>query len=311
VASLKTYREDVDCLRAVAVLFVIGFHWQIAGLSGGFAGVDVFFVISGYLITKLIAGELFAGTFSFAGFYLRRARRILPALYAIVFVSAIAGWFVLLPPGMLDLGRSAVSVFLFAFNILFWRETGYFDQPAAGKPLLHTWSLSVEEQFYLVVPALLSLLVRKYRERPPLIAVALAAVALLSFALSCWLTTHAPSAAFYLSPGRAWEFLLGSSLLLVERKTAGPVLRAIAFVAGAAMIAVAAFAFDGTTLFPGPAALLPCLGAALVMFANVQPTSGLTALVLHGGAFRSMCSQGSGSRPTRTSPSVPRRCWPS
>ena len=285
MASLKTYREDVDCLRAVAVLFVIGFHWQIAGLSGGFAGVDVFFVISGYLITKLIAGELFAGSFSFAGFYLRRARRILPALYATVFVSAIAGWFVLLPPAMLDFGRSAVSVFLFASNILFWRETGYFDQPAAGKPLLHTWSLSVEEQFYLVVPALLWLLVRTYRERRTPIVVALTAVALLSFALSCWQSAHAPSAAFYLAPGRAWEFLLGSSLLLVERKTAGPALRAIAFVAGAAMIAAAALTFDRATLFPGPAALLPCLGTVLVVWANVQPTSGPAALVLHGGAF--------------------------
>jgi peptidoglycan/LPS O-acetylase OafA/YrhL len=285
VASLKTYREDVDCLRAVAVLSVIGFHWQIAGLSGGYVGVDVFFVISGYLITKLIAGELFAGTFSFANFYLRRARRILPALYATVFVSAVVGWFVLLPPAMLDFGRSAVSVFLFASNILFWREAGYFDQAAATKPLLHTWSLSVEEQFYLVVPALLWGLVRTYRERRSVIAMVLIAVALLSFALSCWQTAHTPSAAFYLSPGRAWEFILGSGLLLVERKTMGSFARIVAFVVGTAMIVAAALTFGHTALFPGPAALLPCLGTALIVWANVQPASGPAAALLHGGAF--------------------------
>ncbi len=277
MASLKSYREDVDCLRAVAVLFVIGFHWQIAGLSGGFIGVDVFFVISGYLITKLIAGELFAGTFSFATFYLRRARRILPALYATVFVSAIAGWFVLLPPAMLDFGRSAVSVFLFASNILFWRETGYFDLPAGGKPLLHTWSLSVEEQFYLVVPALLWLLVRRYRARPFLIAVALSAVALVSFALSCWQTVHAPSAAFYLSPDRAWEFLLGAGVLLVERKAAS----VTALIAGLTMIVVSALTFGPAHLLPGPAALFPCLGTALVLWANVQPRNRM----MNAGAF--------------------------
>ncbi len=277
MASLNTYREDVDCLRAVAVLAVIGFHWQIAGFGGGFVGVDVFFVISGYLITRLIAGELFAGTFTFAGFYLRRARRLLPALYATVFVSAIVGWFVLLPPAMIDFGRSAVSVFVFASNILFWRETGYFDQPAAGKPLLHTWSLAVEEQFYLVVPALLWLLVRAYRDRRLKIATVLIAVALLSFAFSCWQTVYAPSAAFYLSPGRAWEFLLGAGLLLVERKTAS----IAAFVAGMAMIVFSAVTFGQTRLFPAPAALLPCLGAALVIWANVQAKTPL----LSAGAF--------------------------
>ena len=281
MASLNTYREDVDCLRAVAVLLVIGFHWRIAGLSGGFVGVDVFFVISGYLITKLIAGKLFAGSFSFAGFYLRRARRILPALYTTIFVSAIAGWLVLLPPAMLDFGHSAVSVFLFASNILFWCETGYFDQAATLKPLLHTWSLAVEEQFYLVVPALLWLLVRTWRQRRAFIAVALAAVAVLSFALSCWQTAHAPSAAFYLSPGRAWEFLLGSGLLLFERKAAS----IPALVAGMAMIVAAALSFGHTTLFPGPAALLPCLGTALVVWANIRPAAGPAAWLLRGGAF--------------------------
>ena len=155
MASPGTYRADIDCLRAVAVLFVIAFHWQIAGFGGGFVGVDIFFVVSGYLITGQIVSGLFADSFSFADFYLRRARRLLPALYATIFVSAVVGWFVLLPPAMLDYGRSAVSVFLFSSNILFWRETGYFDQPAIEKPLLHTWSLSVEEQFYLLWPALI------------------------------------------------------------------------------------------------------------------------------------------------------------
>ncbi len=286
MASPGSYRTDIDCLRAVAVLFVIAFHWQIAGFGGGFVGVDVFFVVSGYLITRQIVAGLFAGSFSFADFYLRRARRLLPALYATIFASAVVGWFVLLPPAMLDFGRSAVSVFLFSSNILFWRETGYFDQPATGKPLLHTWSLSVEEQFYLVVPALLWLLVWRYRERRAFIVAALGAIALLSFALSCWQTVHAPSAAFYLAPGRAWEFLMGSCLLLFERRpSGGPVLRAIAAVAGAVSIVAAALVFGRATPFPGAAALLPCLGAALVMWANIQPTSGPAAVLLQAGAF--------------------------
>ena len=123
MASLKTYREDVDCLRAVAVLFVIGFHWQIAGLSGGFVGVDVFFVISGYLITKLIAGELFAGSFSFAGFYLRRARRILPALFVMLFVVGAAAYAMLLPVDLKVFAQNLAAIVVFSSNILFWKRT--------------------------------------------------------------------------------------------------------------------------------------------------------------------------------------------
>jgi peptidoglycan/LPS O-acetylase OafA/YrhL len=285
VASPGPYRADIDCLRALSVLLVIAFHWQIADIGGGFVGVDVFFVVSGYLITRQIVSGLFADSFSFADFYFRRARRLLPALYATIFISAVAGWFILLPPAMLDFGRSAVSVFLFSSNIFFWRETGYFDQPATGKPLLHTWSLSVEEQFYLVAPALLWLLVSRYRERKAFIVAALGAIALLSFALSCWQTVHSPSAAFYLAPGRAWEFLMGSCLLLFERRAGGgPVLRAIAAVGGAASIVTAALSFGRTTPLPG-AALLPCVGAAFVIWANVQPTSRPAAVLFQAGAF--------------------------
>ena len=281
-----TYRADIDCLRAVAVLVVIAFHWQITGFGGGFVGVDVFFVVSGYLITRQIVSGLFAGSFSFADFYIRRARRLLPALYATIFVSAVVGWFVLLPPAMLDFGRSAVSVFLFSSNILFWRETGYFDQPATGKPLLHTWSLSVEEQFYLVVPALLWLLVWRYRERKTFIVAVLGVIAVLSFALSCWQTVHASSAAFYLAPGRAREFLMGSCLLLFERRAGGgSVPRAIAAIVGAVSIVAAALAFDRATAFPGAAALPPCLGAAFIMWANVEPASRPAAALLQAGAF--------------------------
>jgi peptidoglycan/LPS O-acetylase OafA/YrhL len=285
VASPGTYRADIDYLRAVAVLLVIAFHWQIPGFGGGFVGVDVFFVISGYLITRLIAADLLDGSFSFTGFYLRRARRLLPALYATIFLSAIVGWCVLLPPAMLDFARSAVSVILFSSNILFWRETGYFDLPAAGKPLLHTWSLSVEEQFYLVVPALLWLLVCTWRDRKYLIAVALAAIAALSFGLSCWQTAHAPSAAFYLAPGRAWEFLLGSGLLLVERRNGGSLLPVLAATAGAAMIFAAALFFGPDVPFPGVAALLPCLGTAMILWANLRPSAGAAGLLLNAGAF--------------------------
>jgi peptidoglycan/LPS O-acetylase OafA/YrhL len=284
--TAPSYRADIDCLRAVAVLAVIGFHWQVAGLGGGFVGVDIFFVISGFLITKLIADGMRDGSFSFANFYVRRARRLLPALYATILVSAIVGWFVLLPPAMLEFGRSAVAVLAFSSNVLFWLQAGYFDKPSAEKPLLHTWSLSVEEQFYLVLPVCLWLLIRSWQDRKAVVAVALAALAALSFALCCWQTVRAPSAAFFLSPGRAWEFLIGSGLVLLDGRSAPALWRWLALALGAAMIGIAAVAFGPTTPFPGPWALLPCLGAALIVWANGQQAgAGPAALLLAAGAF--------------------------
>ena len=150
------YRADIDGLRAIAVIGVVLFHAGL-GVSGGFVGVDVFFVISGFLITSLILRDLQRGSFSIVGFWERRARRIFPALAVVVIATLIAGWFLMLPFGFQVLGQSVVALTVFASNIQFWRTTSYFDPTAEENPLLHTWSLSVEEQFYLVVPLLLYL----------------------------------------------------------------------------------------------------------------------------------------------------------
>lgn len=265
------YRADIDGLRAVAVVAVVLFHAGFDSFSGGFVGVDVFFVISGYLITGIIAREIADGRFSLVHFYERRIRRIFPALFVMLFACMpVAGW--LLMPGQLkDFGQSLVAAALSASNMLFWLESGYFDAPAEMKPLLHTWSLAVEEQFYVFLPLLLLAAVRCFAVRLRAIVGAIAAV---SFGLSAWLVTIAPSTAFYLLPTRAWELLLGSLLAL----GAFPVLRArlareAAGATGLAMIVASVVLFDRTTPFPGTAALLPCLGTALVINAGAGGVS--------------------------------------
>ena len=268
-------------MRAVAVLLVIAFHWQVGGFEGGFVGVDVFFVVSGYLITKLIAGPIFDGSFSFAQFYTRRARRLLPALYVVLLASLIVGWSLLLPTTLLDLGRSAIAVLLFASNLWFWQQTGYFDAPALDKPLLHAWSLSVEEQFYFIVPVSLWLLARVFPNRRPWVVAVLAVTAIASFALCCWQTKWYPSAAFYLPTARAWEFFIGAGILLIEGRKANAILGLL----GVAMIIVAGLGFSHSTPFPGPAALLPCLGTAFVVWARWVPSSTLGATAINSGAF--------------------------
>jgi peptidoglycan/LPS O-acetylase OafA/YrhL len=201
------YRREIDGLRALAVLPVILFHAGFDSFSGGFVGVDVFFVISGYLITTIILAELEQGKFSIVNFYERRARRILPALFLVMLVCLPFAWLWLLPIDMKDFSRSLIAVSVFVSNILFWRESGYFDTATELKPLLHTWSLAVEEQFYVVFPLLLILLWRLGR-RWILVTLGLAFFA--SLALSEWATYANRSAAFYLLPTRGWELLLGA-----------------------------------------------------------------------------------------------------
>jgi peptidoglycan/LPS O-acetylase OafA/YrhL len=273
----STYRPDIDILRAIAVLSVLCFHWEVSPFSGGFVGVDVFFVISGFLITRLIIHDLEVGTFSFARFYERRVRRILPALYVVIAATCLAAWYLLPPPQTVELARSIVAVTLFSSNILFWQEAGYFDAPAITKPLLHTWSLSVEEQFYLVFPTLLIILFK----RLPIPAVSRNAVVTLfvfaaaSFAYNVWQVEVAPSAAFYLSPGRAWEFLLGSMLAVGNiPKIRSHYAQFLVATLGITMIIAAALSFRSKTAFPGTAALLPCIGAVLCIWANTDRNPG-------------------------------------
>jgi peptidoglycan/LPS O-acetylase OafA/YrhL len=177
------YRPEIDGLRALAVLSVVLFHAGLPGLPGGFVGVDVFVVISGYLITRQIVEERTAGTFTLAGFWERRARRILPALFAMMTVCVPLAWAWLAPADFADFARSVAATTLFASNVLFWRGSGYFGEAAELQPLLHTWSLAVEEQWYLLFPLPMAALWRHGRAR---LAAVLAAIALGSLALSHW-----------------------------------------------------------------------------------------------------------------------------
>lgn len=255
------YRPEIDGLRTIAVLPVILFHAGISVFSGGFVGVDVFFVISGYLITGIILRELGEGRFSVLRFYERRARRILPALFVVV-LSTIPFMFAwATPPQFEAFSKSVLSVALFASNILFWRESDYFGPASEEKPLLHTWSLAVEEQYYVIFPLLLLLGWRLGRHR---LAMFVLAGALASLLLSEWASRALPSANFYLLPTRAWELLAGA---LCAFLSVGAAQRRSGLLAalGLAMILLAVFAFDGSTPFPSVYALLPVVGACLVI----------------------------------------------
>lgn len=267
------YRPDIDGLRAIAVLSVLVFHAFPAIGPGGFVGVDVFFVISGYLITGIILKGLGAGTFRIRDFYERRVRRIFPALAVLLAFVLVVGWFTSMPADFAALGKHTAAGALFASNVAALLEAGYFDAGAEAKPLLHLWSLGIEEQFYLLWPIFLMVLVRK-TNRPVL---AVVGAALLSFLGSCWLSWASPDVAYYLPFTRFWELLVGS-LLSMYRLSAhagvspiplvGNIRRGLSealAVSGLVAIAVASVALDGSVPFPGFAALLPVLGAAAVI----------------------------------------------
>ena len=266
------YRREIDGLRAVAVVPVILFHAGVPGFGGGFVGVDVFFVISGFLITGLLLEEFATGGFSVGRFYERRARRILPALFVVMAACLVPAWILLSPSDLRDFGRSLVAVPLFGSNLLFWQEAGYFDTASELKPLLHTWSLSVEEQFYLLFPLLLAWCARRGRRLSLLVV---GGSSLASLALAELLLRESPASAFYLLPARAWELGLGSLLAFRQaadmRATPKWLAEACALV-GMLMIAVAVAAFDHATQFPGLRALLPTLGAGLLLHFATQHT---------------------------------------
>ncbi len=264
------YREDIDWLRAIAVLSVVAFHFE-APVYGGFVGVDIFFVISGYLITGIIQSELKSGAFSFAQFYERRVRRLLPALYAMVALTALPSFYYLLTSERAELFRSVAAVVTFTSNFFFWFQTGYFDHAAVEKPLLHTWSLAVEEQFYLALPLALWALNCAFRGRRFALPALLAVLSLASFALSIWLMKSGRSAtAFFLSPPRAWEFLIGGLVAVdgfpVVRQALA---RAIARGAAIVLLAVSIFGLRQGPGFPGFYALTPCIGAAMFIWSGI------------------------------------------
>jgi len=336
------HRNDIDGLRAIAVGLVILFHYGVPGFSGGFVGVDIFFVISGFLIGGIIDRELEAGRFSFLGFYERRVRRIFPALFAMLFVAAAAAAVLMYPADFIRFTDSAFAAALFWSNIHFFNVAGYWDVAASSKPLLHTWSLAVEEQFYLVFPLIL-FAIRKWPRPRKLVAIA--AMLAASFAASVWAVKAMPTAAFYLAPYRFWEFLMGVAVMHLgghprpsDRRERGegdpgssdwavptamagvPVLlrflrnvtrfpfpcaasqRSPGMTAGLkgwgasgtsllglAMIAYSALTLTRGAAFPGAAAILPCLGTALLIHAG----SATENVVVRALSFRPIVFVGS------------------
>jgi len=264
------YRPEIDGLRAVAVLPVIFYHAGFTTFSGGFVGVDIFFVISGYLITGIIHREIMEGRFSVVRFYERRIRRIIPALLFVCLCCIPFSWMWMDARELKDFAQSLIAVNLFSSNFLFWIETDYFGPASELKPLLHTWSLAVEEQFYVFFPLILLLLRRLPRAA---LAGALAAMALTSFAFCLWLLQIDPSANFYLLPSRAWELGAGGLLAVLpfgRDKLWGWVRSGLASL-GLALILFAVLEFNDATPFPNGWALLPVTGSVLVIaFASRQ-----------------------------------------
>lgn len=275
--SALLYRPEIDGLRAIAVLTVLLCHAGIAGFSGGYIGVDVFFVISGFLITSLIVKDLEAGTFSFINFWERRCRRILPPAVIVMTVTALAGWFLYLPRDYDLLGQQMAAQSVFGSNILFKLQEGYFDVASQTKPLLHMWSLAVEEQFYLVFPVV-AYFAWKYRREK--LSRYLWVTAIITFIGAAFIVRNSPSSAFYLLPFRAWELLLGSLLALkASHITLKPRMAEILSWLGLAGIFIPVFLYNDDTLFPGALALPPCLGAAAIILANTQQQTSVGRLL--------------------------------
>lgn len=273
------YRADIDGLRAIAVLSVVAFHLGFRPAAGGYAGVDVFFVISGFLIGRTVVAEVKAGTFSLRKFYARRMRRLFPALFAMLLGTVIVSFAVLYPAYLVDFGNSLASAALSISNFYFWLNTNYFDAPVETKPLLHTWSLAVEEQFYVFFPPLVMLLFRARRSVRFAQIVFLVLFAL-SFAWGVSETFTKPENAFYLPHLRAWELLMGVLLALdVKPQLRGATSRSAAALVGLVCAVAPTFFYGPDTPFPGFAALLPCLGAALLIVAGEGGRHVLTPLL--------------------------------
>ncbi|MCD7108017.1 acyltransferase [Rhizobium sp. DKSPLA3] len=261
------YRPDLDGLRALAILPVLFFHADVSVFRGGFVGVDVFFVLSGYFMARIILSDLVAGTFSFPAFYIRRIRRILPALFTMMAVTSVVAWFRLMPEEFRYFGDSVRAAALFTANILFRQESGYFDISAEMKPLLHTWSLSMEEQFYILFPISLFLAFTFARR---FILHITGGLIVVSFVACLWATGHSPEKAFFLLHFRVWELLIGALVAFAPRPNYRAGMSATLGTVGLAAILAAIFLYSDSTPFPGPFAAVPVLGAALVIHAGSQ-----------------------------------------
>jgi len=255
------YRAEIDGLRAVAVVPVVLFHAGLSIFSGGYVGVDVFFVISGYLITTILITELSDGNFSLLKFYERRARRILPALFVVMLACIPFAWAWMQADDFRNFSQSLIAVSVFGSNVLFWLQSNYFGPGAETKPLLHTWSLAVEEQYYVLFPLLLMALWRWGRDRVFWVVVAFT---IASFLLCLWGIQTMRSATFYLAPFRAWELLAGSICAFVMFRKPQQPSEPLSLI-GLALLVYGIFAYDGQTPFPSVYALAPVLGTALII----------------------------------------------
>lgn len=268
-AISKRFRPEIEGLRAVAVVAVVLFHAGFGFISGGFLGVDIFFVISGFLITRNIITEVEGGEFRLSRFYWRRILRLFPASATTIFVTLLAG-FVLLPPDeVIQLVHSAIAAIFAVSNVYFWMHVGYFDTDAHLKPLLHTWSLGVEEQFYLLWSLSLAAGL-PFIGRLGMLWLILA-TAIASLAGATVVLNYDPSAAFYLAPFRIFEFAAGIGLALGDPAfPSNRPLRAAIFLAGLVAVLCSFLLLDSSVPMPGPLALVPCLGAAAVIYAGAE-----------------------------------------
>ncbi len=275
--DVKAYRADIDGLRALSILLVVGYHAQPWLAPGGFVGVDIFFVISGFLITRIILTEIDTGTFSPMTFYARRVRRIFPALIVVLLATYLIGWFVLLPDAYALLGKNMVAGVAFASNLFQLSQVDYFAPQAAENPLLHLWSLGIEEQFYIFWPPVLLLIAQSKRRQFYIVGIAAISLS------ACVAIDRGTSWSFYAPIPRAWELLVGcllagnGRLLQRVRQSNLPWSEDLVAIAGAALIGSAAIGLDGTGQLPAAYALPPTIGAGLII---VSPNSWMNRLLL-------------------------------
>lgn len=262
-----TFRKDINGLRAVAVVAVILFHFGISGFSGGFVGVDVFFVISGYLMTEIITSKIHQNKFKLFDFYLSRAKRILPALIALCGILLVLGWLYLPPAELKDLSKQVKSSILFYSNQQFMADAGYFDTSSHEKWLLHTWSLSVEWQFYLIYPLFILGITKLFKNRGAIIC-ALALLAIASYVFSSILAESKAAINFYSIGTRAWEMAVGGLICLLPARKPNDISRYCMGLMGLAIVVVSAMVIKGGGKWPGISTLAPVLGCALIVWSS-------------------------------------------
>lgn len=259
------YRSDIEGLRALAILVVIFYHAGFTFFSGGFIGVDIFFVISGFLITSILTQRLEAGTFDAREFWQKRISRLLPALAAVTIFVLLVGFFIYFPNDYKSVGKQAAVQSLLGSNIFFYHITGYFNPDTAAKPLLHTWSLAIEAQFYLFFPLLMMAAFKTGKSNLNWI---LSLILIGSLSASIWMTDKSMDAAFFLTPYRIWEFLLGSLIVMLPHMKSR--WNEVLSLSGLGMIGYSVTTYTSSMLFPGTAALILCLGAAAIIYSGPQ-----------------------------------------